>query len=173
MGSAAPCVDRRMRYPFTTGTAPRCSIIGAGTAGRYSTRTPAPRFQKTRRSPTQLVLLLRGICQGTPTAQLARELGATVNNCWPCDTNSKAWPRAHRAGPRPRHRGRRDVPERGEKGIPHPDPDDPPRRRANKRRGRGTFGNDWPPVVGVVSRDTRTIALEVANHCIIRSLRDY
>lgn len=31
-------------------------------------------FQKTHRSPTQLVLILRGICQGTPTAQLAREL---------------------------------------------------------------------------------------------------
>jgi transposase-like protein len=32
-------------------------------------------FQKTHRSPVQLVLILRGICQGTPTAQLARELG--------------------------------------------------------------------------------------------------
>lgn len=32
-------------------------------------------FQKTRRSPPQLVLILRGVCQGTPTAQLARELG--------------------------------------------------------------------------------------------------
>lgn len=32
-------------------------------------------LQKTHRSPTQLVPILRGICQGTPTAQLARELG--------------------------------------------------------------------------------------------------
>ena len=32
-------------------------------------------FQKTHHSPPQLVLILRGICQGTPTAQLARELG--------------------------------------------------------------------------------------------------
>lgn len=31
-------------------------------------------FQKTRRTPSQLVLILRGICQGAPTAQLAREL---------------------------------------------------------------------------------------------------
>lgn len=32
-------------------------------------------LQKTHRTPAQLVLLLRGIWQGTPTAQLARELG--------------------------------------------------------------------------------------------------
>jgi transposase-like protein len=32
-------------------------------------------LQKTHRTPAQLVLILRGIWQGTPTAQLARELG--------------------------------------------------------------------------------------------------
>lgn len=53
---------------------------------------------------------------------------------------------------------------RGKKGIPHPDPDDPPRRRANKQRGHGTFDNDRPPIVGVVSRDSGAIALEVVNH---------
>ena len=35
--------------------------------------------------------------------------------------------------------------------MPHPGPDDPPRRRANKRRGHGTFGNDRPPVAGVAT----------------------
>ena len=50
---------------------------------------------------------------------------------------------------------------RGKKGIPHPDPDDPPRRRANKRRGHGTFANDRPPVAGVVSRQTGEIVLRV------------
>ena len=40
----------------------------------------------------------------------------------------------------------------GEKGIPHLDPDDPPRRRANKRVGHGTMENDRPPVVGIVGR---------------------
>ena len=37
---------------------------------------------------------------------------------------------------------------RGKKGIPHPDPDDPPRRRANRRRGHGTFalwGDSFAP----------------------------
>ncbi|MBY0460851.1 MAG: transposase, partial [Gemmataceae bacterium] len=32
----------------------------------------------------------------------------------------------------------------------------------NKRRGHGNFDNDCPPVVGVVSRDTGAIVLEVA-----------
>ena len=37
---------------------------------------------------------------------------------------------------------------RGKKGDKHRDPCDPPRRRANKRRGHGTYENDRPPVVG-------------------------
>ncbi|MFO7639767.1 MAG: hypothetical protein R6X17_00410 [Candidatus Competibacteraceae bacterium] len=36
----------------------------------------------------------------------------------------------------------------GEKGDPHRDPADPPRRRANQRRGRGTMANDRPPIQG-------------------------
>ena len=50
---------------------------------------------------------------------------------------------------------------RGKKGIEHPDPSDPPRRRANKRRGRGTFANDRPPVLGTVGRETGQVRLRV------------
>ena len=42
----------------------------------------------------------------------------------------------------------------GKKGKPHRNPDDPPRRRANKARGRGTYENDRPPVLGMVGRET-------------------
>ena len=49
----------------------------------------------------------------------------------------------------------------GEKGIRHPDPRDPPRRRANKRRGHGTFANDRPPIAGVVGRHSGRIHLQV------------
>jgi transposase len=49
----------------------------------------------------------------------------------------------------------------GEKGILHPDPDDPPRRRANKRRGHGKFANDRPPVAGVVGRDSSLLRTRV------------
>ena len=50
---------------------------------------------------------------------------------------------------------------RGKKGIPHPDPADPPRRRANKLRGHGTFSNDRPPVIGVLGRDSGEVVLQV------------
>ena len=43
---------------------------------------------------------------------------------------------------------------RGKTSTPHPDPDDPPRRRANQRRGHGTYANDRPPIISIISRDT-------------------
>jgi transposase len=49
----------------------------------------------------------------------------------------------------------------GEKGILHPDPEDPPRRRANKRRGHGNFANDRPPVAGVAGRDSGRLRTRV------------
>jgi hypothetical protein len=42
---------------------------------------------------------------------------------------------------------------RGKKGVPHKDPEDPPRRRANKIPGHGTWEDDRPPVCGVVGRE--------------------
>lgn len=45
--------------------------------------------------------------------------------------------------------------------MEHFDPADPPRRRANQRRGRGTVANDRPPVLGVVGRDTGQVRLRV------------
>src|SRR5712692_10881913 len=50
----------------------------------------------------------------------------------------------------------------GEKGVKHEDPEDPPRRRANKVRGHGTWDNDRPPVAGVVGRDSGEVRLLVA-----------
>ena len=49
----------------------------------------------------------------------------------------------------------------GKKGIPHNDPTDPPRRRANCRRGHGTFDTDRLPIAGVVGRESGEIRLEV------------
>lgn len=50
---------------------------------------------------------------------------------------------------------------RGEKGMEHFDPADPPRCCANKQRGRGTFANDRPPVVGTIGRETGQVRLRV------------
>ena len=44
------------------------------------------------------------------------------------------------------------------------DPYDPPRRRSNKRRGRGTYANDRPPVVGVIGRETGLVRLRVVKN---------
>ena len=53
---------------------------------------------------------------------------------------------------------------RGKKGVPHLDPEDPPRRRGNKVRGHGTWENDRPPVCGVVGRDSGHLRLTVVEH---------
>jgi transposase-like protein len=53
---------------------------------------------------------------------------------------------------------------RGKKGDRHRDPDDPPRRRANKRRGHGSYENDRPPIVGSVGRETGEVRLRVERH---------
>lgn len=51
----------------------------------------------------------------------------------------------------------------GEKGVEHFDPLDPPRCRANKRRERGTFANDRPPVVGTIGLETGQVRLRVVS----------
>ena len=47
----------------------------------------------------------------------------------------------------------------GEKGTSHPDPEDPPRRRANQARGHGTWETDRPPVLGIVGRESGQVQL--------------
>ena len=42
---------------------------------RFYTVLTGTRFAKTRQTPAKLVLILRGIAKGEPTARLARELG--------------------------------------------------------------------------------------------------
>jgi len=59
---------------------------------------------------------------------------------------------------------------RGKKGERHTDPSDPPRRRANKRRGHGTYENDRPPVVGTIGRRTGRCRLRVCEQTDGRTL---
>jgi transposase len=46
---------------------------------------------------------------------------------------------------------------------------DPPRRHANKRKGHGTYANDRPPIISVVSRDTGEHRFWVCDHADIRT----
>ena len=59
---------------------------------------------------------------------------------------------------------------RGKKSDPHLNPSDPPRRRANKRKGRGTYANDRPPIIGTVGRQSVQVRLRVAHHTNIATL---
>jgi len=59
---------------------------------------------------------------------------------------------------------------RGKEGEPHRNPNDPPRRRANKQRGHGTYDNDRPPVVGTVGRESGQVRLRVVHHTDCQTL---
>ena len=45
--------------------------------------------------------------------------------------------------------------------MPHRELTDPPRRRADKRRGHGTFKNDRPPVAATIGRESGRACLHV------------
>ena len=62
---------------------------------------------------------------------------------------------------------------RGKKGEEHFEPDDPPRCRANKRRGRGTYANDRPPILGTVGRETGQVRLRVVADTKGETLREH
>jgi transposase-like protein len=62
-------VHRRTRDPVVDYRCPRCKRV-------YNAFTYTA-FHKMQYRPSRLVLILRGIAQGTPTARLARELGVS------------------------------------------------------------------------------------------------
>lgn len=118
----------------------------------------------THRTPAQIMLILRGFAQGVPTAQLARELDCDRKHLLELrrlmQDNASRWLDRNPLGDAVVE-GDEMYQNAGEKGIEHPDPDDPPRSRANNRRGHGTFANDRPPVAGLVGRESGEIRLEV------------
>jgi transposase len=61
---------------------------------------------------------------------------------------------------------------RGKKSTPHRDPTDPPRRRANKRKGHGTYATDRPPIISVLSRETGEQRLWVGDHADRRTCHE-
>lgn len=114
-----------------------------------------------------VVLVMRGIAQGVPTKQLADELGRDYGTLLE---------RRHRIQRLAfQNRPTQPLPDKhteademfqnaGEKGREHNDPDDPPRHRANKRKGRGTKENDRPPILGIVGRQSGQLRLIVCEN---------
>jgi transposase len=53
---------------------------------------------------------------------------------------------------------------RGKKGEKHLDPSAPPRHRANKQKGHGTYDNDRPPILGTIGRTSGQVRLRMVKH---------
>jgi transposase-like protein len=147
--SGAPVVDYR------------CSVCGA--VFNVFTHTV---WSGTHYDCVIIVLLLRGFAQGTPTLQLAEELKLDYGTLLERRHRLQAWA-LERAPTTPvsdlETEGDEMFQNAGEKGRLHADPLDPPRRRANNRRGRGTLANDRPPIQGVVGRRSGAIRLTVCD----------
>jgi transposase len=161
-------VHRRHRAPVIDYRCDAC--------GRVFNAFTGTEFHKTHRRPSEILLILRGISQGTSTAQLARELNRHRPHL--LRLRHRLQDLAMKAADSSPLASDAEVEademyqNAGEKGIPHPDPDDPPRRRANKRRGHGNFANDWPPVAGVAGRDSgqlRTRVVERADRAALEA----
>jgi transposase len=140
----------------------KCRICG----GVYNIFTDTI-WNGSRYSCATIVLIMRGIIQGIPTKHLAEELGIDRSHllklrheiqklaqaCLPSSPLSNSQTESDEM-----------YQNAGEKGYKHYDPDDPPRRRANKQRGRGTMENDRPPILGVVGRESGQIRLTVCDN---------
>ena len=121
-------------------------------------------FERRQLHPQQAVLLIRGVLKGEPSDVLAREL--ELNYITVLQLRRKLQENAkllQSAEPLPDFEAESDelFQNAGKKGDEHFDPLDPPRCRANQRRGRGTYENDRPPVLGVVGRESGQVRLRV------------
>lgn len=119
-------------------------------------------WQGTHHGCRVIVRILQGIAQGIPTLHLATELGIDRKHL--LERRHKIQALAAQACVRvPLSDEVVEADEMyqnaGEKGILHPDPEDPPRRRANQARGHGTWETDRPPVLGIVGRESGQVQL--------------
>lgn len=123
-------------------------------------------FAGTQFRPSQVVLLLRGVCQGVSSAQLGRELGLSRQTV--LSIRRKLQSSAEQIQPEdalPDAEVETDemFQNAGEKGDRHANASDPPRRRGNKRRGHGTYENDRPPIVGTKGRESGLLRLRLVH----------
>ena len=132
-------------------------------------------WQGTHLSPGQILLILRGIAQGVPTAKLAREVGVSRQHLLRLRhaIQARALAAADRS-PLPDDQAEADemYQNAGEKRVPHTDPLDPPRRRANQAKGHGTWDTDRPPVPAAVGRTSGRLWARVGQRSRAEELVD-
>jgi transposase-like protein len=106
---------------------------------RYYTMYTGTAFEKTRQPASKLVLILRGFAKGETTAGLSRELKLDRENLLKLRHRIQDNLFMHLPGEQQQSDQGFEADElfqnAGEKGQQHKDPEDPPRRRANKKRG--------------------------------------
>ena len=123
-------------------------------------------FAQKQYRPSQVVLLLQGLCKGFSSAQLAREIGISrqaVHSIRQVLQDFAQLLQVEDALPDSETETDEMFQNAGEKGEPHRNPKDPPRRRGNKRCGHGTYANDRPPVIGTLGRESGLVRLRVAH----------
>ena len=134
---------------------------------RFYTPFTGTVFERTHQSARTLVALLVGVAQGKSSQQLAREIGLTRQQVHTLrlrlQTNALL---SRPQDPLPDAAVEVDemYQNAGEKGEEHKDQEDPPRRRGNQRRGRGTMETDRPPLFTVKGRESGEVRFEVAEH---------
>jgi len=113
-----------------------------------------------------IVLIIRGFTQGITTQQLAEELNRDYSSLLKRRHEIQKLALENRPD-EPLSDMQAEADEMfanaGQKGEKHQDIDDPPRRRANKLKGRGTLANDRPPVLGVVGRHSGHLRMNVCD----------
>ena len=126
----------------------------------------APPFPEDPNKRSTSLPVLRGICQGISSAQLARELGISRQTVLSLRRKLQAAAEAiqpQEALPDAAVETDEMFQNAGEKGEPHRDASDPPRRRGNKRKGHGTYENDRPPIVGTKGRESGLLRLRLVH----------
>jgi transposase-like protein len=102
-----------------------------------------------------IVLILRGFFQGVTTSHLSKELELDYGNLLELRHKIQeiAWENRVISPLEDKETESDEMFQNaGEKGKKHTDPFDPPRIRANKQVGRGTWDNDRPLVHGIVGK---------------------
>jgi transposase-like protein len=122
-------------------------------------------LQGTHYDSCTIVLLLRGFAKGASTQMLADELERDYGTIlkWRHRLQEQALvPTEEETLPDEQVEADEMYQNAGEKGDDHDDPEDPPRQRANPRRGRGTYENDRPVIAGTIGRQSQRLQLTVA-----------
>ena len=147
-------VHRRDRTPLLYF---RCSC------GRIYNAFTGTVWQGTHHRCSVVVRILQGFAQGVPTLHLAKELGIDRKHLLGRHKLQGFIAKACSRDPLPDKIVEADemYQNAGEKGILHPDPEDPPRHRVNQVRGHGTWENDRPPILGITGRESGQARLEV------------